>query len=98
MTPKNTSTDETKKLIADMNSRLTTLESQVKYEAIGEVEALKKDLDKLEETLKQYATNDAILNISGKVDKIEKNIGWVIYTVIGAVLLAVVQLVVRKPQ
>jgi len=97
MAPKTTSQVETKKLIEDMNKRLTTLESQVKYEAIKEVEALKEDLAKLEDTLKTYATNEAIFNIAEKVGKIEKIINWVGTIVVGAVLLAVIQLVLRKP-
>lgn len=93
MTPKQ---DDTKKIIADIEKRLDKLTTIVEYEALKEITRIRGDLTDLEDELAKYATNEAIMNISKKVTKIEKNISWVIYTVLGAVILAVMQLILRK--
>ena len=90
MTPKKSTAEETKELIADINTRLINLENIVKYEAVAEVKAVREDVAKLEIALKDYATND-------RVARLEKGATWVISVVLGAILLAIVNLVIRKP-
>ncbi len=91
MAPKKTTSTETAELIKDINIRLINLESIVKYEAVAEVKAVREDVAKLEEALKEYATSE-------RVTRLEKGATWFISIVLGAVLLAIVQLVIRKPE
>lgn len=88
----------TQELITDMKTQLTALSTKVDYEAIAEIKRIKADLKELEERLASYATQEAVKNIDDKVTNINKNITWIVSLVLGAVVLAVVQLVLRSPK
>ena len=93
MTPKSNTSN---KLIADIEKKLDHLTTVVKYEALKEIAEIKVDLGELKLNLSQYATTEAILRIDKRVDKIGKIIERITWTVVTAVLLAIMSLIFRK--
>lgn len=89
----------TTQIIADIKNELSGLETRFKYEGVAEIKRLRDDLTTLETTIKvEYAKAIDFANLVEKVNNILKYIYWVITIVMGAIILAVVQLVLRSPK
>jgi predicted nucleic acid-binding Zn-ribbon protein len=91
------------KLIKEIEVKLERLSEEVsgvktvvKYEALKEIESIKEDLLELKANLKVYATNEEVHYISKRVTQVSKTIERVAWTVITAVILAILSLLFRN--
>tara|TARA_Y100000310_G_C20008111_1_gene501637 strand:+ start:74 stop:334 length:261 start_codon:yes stop_codon:yes gene_type:complete len=80
-----------RELIDDLQDNLNDLKNVVKYEAVERIKAMDKDLRSLKKQANEYDVMKERLNL------IYKSSTWVVTVVFGAILLAVVNLVLRSP-
>ena len=81
-----------KEIIDRLESDLKDLKSVVKYEALKPIEQMEKDIKHLK---KATADHDVVKD---RLNLIYKSMIWIATVVFGAVLLAIVNLVLRNPQ
>lgn len=77
-------------LIEDLEDRLREISTVISYEAIKPIEAMQKDIRELK---KLTSSNDLYRN---KVDLTFKSMIWAVTIILGAVIMAVLQLVLRS--